>query len=421
MSTIQAANVVFESTANNRIQYAGSNTINIAVAGANTLIANSSQFILSPGGTTALTANTTRLSTNLRVDANTVYSNGTILTSSMESSENRIINGAFDFWQRGTSQTASGYGSADRWINDITGGTVTMSRQSFTVGDLLGKNCPKYFLRQAVSGHSLSSHLGRIGQKIEGVSSYAGQTITVLGWAKRNSGSGNICFEAQQNFGSGGSPSATVNTLGVTTISLTGSWAPFAVSFSVPSIAGKTLGTNNDDFLYVAFYTSAGSDYNARTNSLGFQTINVDLWGVHIRVGTHTTAACNEYIEPELGPELLRCQRYYEKSYAVDTNPGTVTDAGSCLVYIQPNTTLTGRYDVFNVDFKVEKRTAPNCTAYNPATGGTGTARAQNQAANLAVGVSEVGRTKLCGVLTNATVQSNDLIRLHWVADAEFY
>jgi hypothetical protein len=81
---------------------------------------------------------------------------------------------------------------------------------------------------------------------------------------------------------------------------------------SVPSITGKTLGTAGNDGFVVNFWTSAGSEFNARTNSLGLQTIGVDLWGVHIKVGTHTTAATALYKQPELGPELARCQRYYE-------------------------------------------------------------------------------------------------------------
>jgi hypothetical protein len=119
-----------------------------------------------------------------------------------------------------------------------------------------------------------------------------------------------MAVEAIQDFGTGGSPSATVTGTGQT-VTLTSSWAPFALTFSIPSITGKTLGTNSNDYFGLLFWTSAGSDFNARTNSLGLQTIGVDLWGVHIKVGTHTTAATDLYKQPELGPELARCQRYF--------------------------------------------------------------------------------------------------------------
>ena len=220
------------------------------------------------------------LRTNAILDASggtTATVNGIPLRPGVLDPENRIINGAFDFWQRGTSSTSSGYVAADRWTNDLSGGTVTQSRQAFTLGDTLGNNSPTYFLRQTVSGQTLSSHFAVIAQGIEGVRSYAGQTITILGWARRSSGSGNMAVELYQYMGSGGSPSATVRVT-PQTVTLTGSFAPFAVTISVPSISGKTLGTNGNDLLALNFWTSAGSDYNARTNSLGLQTIGVDLW-----------------------------------------------------------------------------------------------------------------------------------------------
>jgi hypothetical protein len=241
------------------------------------------------------------------------FPNGVSLpaTNALPDPENRIINGAFDFWQRGTSFTASAYG-ADRWQNSLSGGTVTQSRQSFAVGDKLGVNSPAFYLRQTVSGQSVAGNFAINTQKIEGVRSYAGETITVLGWARRSSGTGNMAIEGEQQFGSGGSPSAAVTAISPTTITLTADWEPFAAVLTVPSIAGKTLGTNNSDFLGINFWTSAGSDFNARTNSLGIQTIGVDLWGIHIKRGTHTAAATDFYKAPELGPELARCQRYYE-------------------------------------------------------------------------------------------------------------
>ncbi len=258
-----------------------------------------------------------QLRTNAILDAsggNTATFNGLPLRPGVLDPENRIINGAFDFWQRGTSFTASAYG-ADRWINGVNGGTVTQSRQAFSAGDTLGSNNPTYFLRQSVSGQSLASHYGKVEHAIEGVRSYAGQTVTLLGWARRSSGSGNMAVEPIQYFGSGGSPSSVLY-LSPQTVTLTGSWAAFAVTIAVPSISGKTLGTNNNDFLAISFWTSGGSDYNARTNSLGLQTIGVDLWGIHIKQGTHTVAAADLYRQPELGPELARCYRYYQRMVA---------------------------------------------------------------------------------------------------------
>ena len=255
-----------------------------------------------------------QIRTNAILDASggtTATVNGIPLRPGVLDPENRIINGAFDFWQRGTSSTSAGYVAADRWQNSGFGGTVTQSRQAFALGDTVGSNSPTYFLRQTVSGQSATNHVAAIAQVVEGVRSYAGQTITILGWARRSSGSGNMAVEASQAFGTGGSPSAEV-LIAPQTVTLTGSFAPFALTFTMPSISGKTLGTNNNNGVAINFFTSAGSDYNARTNSLGLQTIGVDLWGIHIKQGTHTTSAVDLYRQPELGPELARCQRYYE-------------------------------------------------------------------------------------------------------------
>lgn len=281
-------------------------------------------------------------------------------TNALPDPENRIINGAFDFWQRGTSSTSNGYVAADRWFNNLNGGIVTQSRQFFALGDTLGKNIPTYFLRQSVSGQSLSNHYGLTMQRVESVRSFAGQTITILGWARRSSGSGNMVVEAGQNFGTGGSPSSQVNNLGNTTISLTGFFEPFAVTIAVPSITGKTLGTNGNDYFEVNFWASAGSSFNARTNSLGIQTIGVDLWGIHIKRGTHTTDAVNLYKAPELGPELARCQRYYENA---------VISAGVSSVYQIANFTLGATR--FGGAWRVEKRATPTVTGDGTISGAT--------------------------------------------------
>jgi len=241
-----------------------------------------------------------------------VFPAGSPQLNPLANREDKIINGDFGVWQRGTSSTTAGYVAADRWPNSFLGGTVTQSRQAFALGDILGSNNPSFHLRQTVSGQTLSTQYSLTEQRIESVRSYAGQTITVLGWARRSSGTGNMVVEGVQWFGAGGSPSAQVVGLNPTTITLTGSWAPFAAVITVPSVTGKTLGTDGKDFMGVLFWASAGSTFNARTNSLGLQTIGVDLWGIHIRQGTWTAAATADYRPRDPDAELSLCYRYYQ-------------------------------------------------------------------------------------------------------------
>ncbi len=338
--------------------------------------------------------------TNAILDAsggNTATINGIPLRQGVLDPENRIINGAFDFWQRGTSTSAGGF-AADRWRNTFSSGTVTQAQVAFAVGDTLGVNNPKYFLRQTVSGQSLASANARTIQYIEGVRSYAGQTITVLGWARRSSGSGNMAISSNQYFGTGGSPSATVEVAGQQ-VALTTSWEPFAAVTTLPSIAGKTIGTAGDDYLTLTFWSSAGSDYDARTASLGVQTIGVDLWGIHIKVGTHTTAAVNLYKQPEPALEFPRCLRYY-------TN-GTFSDnGGSGHKYMNAGSTVMFSS---SISFGAPMRVAPTMTIDTAPTYTNGSA-------------IEFSGTTQFGTGTRMTVTAAGIYRAFsgaWSADAE--
>ena len=280
---------------------------------------------------------------------NTVIINGIPLRSGMIDPDNKIINGAFDFWQRGTTTTSTGY-LADRWECNFLGGSRTVSRQVFAPGETINGINPTYFARNVVSGQTLSTHVVNFIQKIEGVRSYAGQTITLLGWARRSSGTGNMAVSYDQSFGTGGTPSTTVTGPGQT-VTLSGTWSPFAVSMDIPSLSGKTIGINGNDYLAVNFWISAGSNFDARTNTLGLQTIGIDLWGIRIKIGSHTVEASASYRMPELGPELARCQRFYVKLGGENTNDILVQGVASTTV--AASATLT---------FPVTMRSAPTLT-----------------------------------------------------------
>jgi hypothetical protein len=75
----------------------------------------------------------------------------------------------------------------------------------------------------------------------------------------------------------------------------------------VPSISGKTIGTSS--FVQVGLWTSAGTDFNSRTGSLGIQNTTIDIWGVQAEAGS--TATDFQTATGTLQGELAACQRYY--------------------------------------------------------------------------------------------------------------
>jgi hypothetical protein len=229
-----------------------------------------------------------------------------------QAGKNKIINGDFSINQRSfTSTTTNGAYTFDRWRATTEGdGSGTFSAQTFTLGTAPvagyeGKN----FLRIVTASQTSAPVRTIIGQRIESVRTYAGQTVTLSFWAKAATGTPKLYLEPQQQFGTGGSPSAA-NTEPGQQVTLSTSWARYSATFSIDSIAGKTLGTNNDDYLQMQIWVSAGTDYNARTTSLGIQSNTFDFWGVQVEYGSKATPfQTASGGSPQA--ELAMCQRYY--------------------------------------------------------------------------------------------------------------
>ena len=252
------------------------------------------------------------------VQTNSLEVNGEAVSGG--SNPNLLINGNFDIWQRGTSQVnTSGYASDDRWFNAYTGPSTTCSQQSFTIGQTDVPNNPDYYSRTVVTLDAASaSFFVAKQQRIESVKTLSSKTATLSFWAKANA-SKDLTTEFVQYFGTGGSPSSTVTTIGVTTHSLTTSWQKFTVTADIPSISGKTLGTAGDDFLQVNFWFYAGADYNSRTNSIGYQDGTFDIAQAKLEEGSVATP----FIPRPIAEELALCQRYFQEqilhSRAYDT------------------------------------------------------------------------------------------------------
>ena len=221
---------------------------------------------------------------------------------------NRIINGDFDIWQRGTSFTNSEY-SADRWISGRVGTTHTATRQAFTPGQADVPNNPTYYIRTVVSSVAGASNNDYLTQLIEGVRTFAGQQVSISFWAKVDS-TKNISVELTQSFGSGSnSPSSPVNAIGVTKVSIGTTWQKVTVTANVPSISGKTIGDTGNDYLGLFIWFDAGSSLNSRTDTLGQQSGTFEIAQVQVEPGPVATP----FEQRPPAQELSLCQRYYRK------------------------------------------------------------------------------------------------------------
>jgi hypothetical protein len=269
--------------------------------------------------------------------------------------KNKILNADFAINQRSFTSSTTDLFGFDRWRCGRAGdGTATFSAETFTLGTapVTGYEA-KSFIQVATTGQTQTGVQTQVQQRIESVRTFANQTSTISFWAKATSGTPKVAIELVQNFGTGGSPSSAVNNY-VGEVTLSTSWTRYSVSYAVPSISGKTIGTDsNSDYLQLGLWTSAGTDFNSRTNSLGIQTATIGIWGVQVEAGS--TATAFQTATGSIQGELSACQRYYESWTAAGSNYGLPGAAAW-------NATTGGK---LSVQFMVPKRVAPSVAFSN--------------------------------------------------------
>ena len=215
-----------------------------------------------------------------------------------QAGKNKIINGDFGIWQRGTSFTPSStlapYGPDRFGVQAVfSAGTFTASQQTFTpaAAPVAGYE-GQYFLRYTMPATGSITEWD-LRHKIEDVRTFAGQTVTFSLWMK-SSTAHNAKLYVTQNFGSGGSTSVGTD---FTFTGITSTWTRYSVTVAIPSIAGKTIGTSS--FLEFDVYATTGI-----TNST-----TIDFWGVQAEYGSKATPF--ETATGTIQGELAACQRYY--------------------------------------------------------------------------------------------------------------
>lgn len=295
---------------------------------------------------------------------------------------NKLVNGDFQIWQRGTSFTAEGY-TADRWRATLgTGGAATISRQSHTLGQTDVPDEPQYFLRWTHGTNSSSVPI--LEQRIESVRTMAGQKLTASVYLKCGS-TMTVVPKFKQFFGSGGSADVD-STAG--SFAVTSSWTRFTYTVTLGAMTGKTIGAG--DYLTLRLEMPTGA------------TFTLDVSDAQVERG----GTVSQYARQAAGDALDACQRFFAKTFPQATAPAQ--SAGNTGTI---NTVASGTAIFEGWSFPRTMRAIPTITTYAP------DAASSNWSSGVAASVFYTSES-----LTNfysAGAADQNAYSIHATADAE--
>jgi hypothetical protein len=262
---------------------------------------------------------------------------------------NRIINGNFEFWQRGTTsrtQGAAGTYSADRWTRM---GYQDAAHERVSISSPPTGLYSRYAMRASSSttGEVAGGTRIDLSQKIESVNCYdlAGQQVTVSFWVKFSAATissstatsyGNWFTYLQFNTSTTDSTASvdtgnsTTTAITLTNGSLPTTWTKYTATATVPS------STNN---------ISVRFEFGGLGSTASAGTAWFDIAEVQLEVGT----AATPFERRQYGQELALCQRYYNRDVLVAVGGGATP-------------TVTNRTFYCSVNWPVAMRASPTMT-----------------------------------------------------------
>jgi len=345
---------------------------------------NASSTYLTPG-----TAASTYLSQS---NAATTY---VPQTSYSVAGKNAVINGGFDYWQRGTSLalTSGQVYLADRFKATCRNGAGTQSRYSLTLSESATCANLKYAYQFDIATGATNAS-PRIYHVLEDAFYYHGRTMTVSFYAKASK-SITVGASADLIFNNADNMSSTLNA------SLTTSWQRFSYTFTL-----SPSGTYNSatDYGLILVWDTPMND-----------TYTVYMTGVQIENGSTMTPFSRA--GGTLQGELAACQRYYQKSFQYSTAPANNTNDPLGPVTFARQATSGAVEPQMWVQWKTQMRSAPSVTLYNLYSGTAGqwtdgsTTGANARCFNISDTAANIDNTDVTITLANAVI--------HYAASAE--
>lgn len=312
---------------------------------------------------------------------------------------NGLINGGMDIWQRGTSFTPSAGNityTADRWV------VKRDSAAAYTVSRQTGPEGQPYCMRvQRDSGNASTDNI-YLGQSIESKNSYRYQgkkvTLRFKARAGANYSAAGGALSMFINAGTGtdqgifGYTGATVLASGSCT--LTTSWQTF--SLTTTAAVGSSITEIGPYFAFTPVGTAGTNDY--------FEISEVEL--------VEGDVASTYFEKLNFQTVFEQCLRYCEMSFPYGTAPAQNAGLNGSEQFSQSNLT----YSNIKPRFKVEKRSTPTITTYNPSAANANV-RDSDAGADRTANVDQITSSNFRIYYNSGTASNGNFI--HWLATAE--
>ena len=338
--------------------------------------------------------------------------------------KNRVINGDFQIWQRGTSSTgitASGYYTADRWIQELNTGAIDVSQSTMngwnslkvtvnTVPDF--SVSPRWYI--PFSYRFEGQHLYDINKK--------GGNITIS-FLFRSNVTGTFCVAVRNFTDSSVQIESYVHEFQYNTAG-----SVQKIIFTVPFARNFNPALRNDSNLGITIdiCNVSGSTYQTSTTDTwitanNMTTPNAVNWAssvgnyveiAQVQVEEGDTATDFEVVPFDL--QLLRCMRYFEKSYNYGDYAGYLTWYGLWGMWLPVSG--SGVLIPPPVPFKVLKRVTPTITVYSGASGSAGYVRVGN--IDRPATIDYVSEKEFRAYWSDSTTTKADTY-FQWIANAE--
>jgi hypothetical protein len=240
------------------------------------------------------------------------------------SNRNLIINGAMRIAQRGTSSTALGYYTLDRFLHGRSGGTRTFSQQTLASGTPFDLGFKNYMsMTNTTAGSTNTTDYVEVYHKIEA------QDVATSGWNYKSSDSYiTISFWVRSSVAGTYTlwmrdEDATSYTYAFNYTLASNTWTK--VTHSIPGHSGLVFNNDEGAGLRIQWMAYYGSNYCSASATLNAWSTGpslpihdttwnttsgatFDLTGVQLEVGDTATP----FEHRSYGDELAKCQRYYQ-------------------------------------------------------------------------------------------------------------